>query len=317
MPDETPEPPIPAGQITQPLPEPPTDLDALHDPAFPLSLLRGYDRRAVDAYVDRVSAILLDLRASRSPQEAIRRALDRVGEETSAILQRAHAAADEVTRESRAKADDRVQEAQAEADRLTGEAGRVRADAAAESERVRGEAAAAAETLAGESERASDAMLAAATEQARLRTEEAEAEAQGIVVEAQARVRELDADAERVWQERQRIIEVTRDLAGELERVAADASERFPAETESDGEDGPGGEPPAAGEPSAVGEPETAETVADGEAAAESAPEPDDGATREFQPDFDEEPGEPTARVSDTRGPRRVTAADRFASWGR
>lgn len=307
MPDQPPEPPISAGQITQPLPEPPTDLDALHDPAFPVALLRGYDRRAVDAYVDRVSAILLDLRASRSPQEAIRRALDRVGEETSAILQRAHDAAEEVTRESRAKADDRVQEAQAEADRLTGEAGRVRADAAAESERVRGEAAAAAETLAAESQRAADAMLAAATEQARLRTEEAEAEAQEIVAQAQARVRELDADAERVWQERQRIIDVTRDLAGELERVAADASERFPAETETEADAGPDAE--------ASGPADPGETAA--EADTEPDTEPDDGATREFQPDFSADPGEPTAKVSDTRGPRRVTAADRFVSWGR
>jgi DivIVA domain-containing protein len=89
--------------------------------AFPLAL-RGYDREAVDAYVKRVNRLVTDLEASRSPEAAIRRALDQVGEETSGILQRAQETANEITERSRASADDRIREAEREARALTAEA---------------------------------------------------------------------------------------------------------------------------------------------------------------------------------------------------
>jgi cell division initiation protein len=88
------------------------------DVAFPLAL-RGYDREAVDAYVERVSGLVADLEASRSPEDAVRRALDEVGEETSSILQRARETASEITARSRAQADDRLREAEREARELT------------------------------------------------------------------------------------------------------------------------------------------------------------------------------------------------------
>jgi len=59
-------------------------------PSFPPSF-RGYDRRAVDAYVLRVTEIVAELHASRSPRAAVKRALDRVGRETAGILQNARA----------------------------------------------------------------------------------------------------------------------------------------------------------------------------------------------------------------------------------
>jgi cell division initiation protein len=89
--------------------------------AFPVAL-RGYDRDAVDAYVQRVSRLVGELEASGSPEEAVRRALDQVGEETSGILQRAQETASEVTARSRAQADDRLREAEREAAAVTAEA---------------------------------------------------------------------------------------------------------------------------------------------------------------------------------------------------
>ena len=86
--------------------------------AFPIAL-RGYDRESVDAYVKRVNRLIADLAASRSPEAAIRRALDKVGEETSGILQRAQQTANEITERSRASADDRVREAERQARELT------------------------------------------------------------------------------------------------------------------------------------------------------------------------------------------------------
>ena len=101
------------------------DQDALiaqvRDAAFPIAL-RGYDRESVDAYVKRVNRLITDLAASRSPEAAIRRALDKVGEETSSILQRAQQTANEITERSRASADDRIREAERQAEELTVEA---------------------------------------------------------------------------------------------------------------------------------------------------------------------------------------------------
>jgi cell division septum initiation protein DivIVA len=91
------------------------------NPSFPLAF-RGYDRRSVDAYVMRVTEVLAELYASRSPRAAVKRALDRVGRETAGILQSARDSADEVTQQSRARADERRQEAEREALRLRTEA---------------------------------------------------------------------------------------------------------------------------------------------------------------------------------------------------
>ena len=59
----------------------------IRDPSFSASV-RGYDRHAVDAYVERVNRLIAELQVSGSPRAAVRHALDRVGEQTSSILQR-------------------------------------------------------------------------------------------------------------------------------------------------------------------------------------------------------------------------------------
>src|SRR5919199_850433 len=60
----------------------------LRDPTFS-SAVRGYDRHEVDRYVERVNGLIAELQISGSPRAAVRHALDRVGEQTSGILQRA------------------------------------------------------------------------------------------------------------------------------------------------------------------------------------------------------------------------------------
>jgi cell division initiation protein len=86
----------------------------LSDVSFPAAM-RGYDRAAVDAYVEEVTRIVAELEARQSSEAVIKRALDEVGEHTSAILQKAHEAADEIARNSRVQADDRLQRAEREA----------------------------------------------------------------------------------------------------------------------------------------------------------------------------------------------------------
>ncbi len=91
------------------------------DPDFPIGL-RGYDRAAVDAYVIHVTELVAELQSVRSPKAAVKKALDRVGRETTAILQRAEEAADETTADSRRRAEERVQQAESEAERIVKDA---------------------------------------------------------------------------------------------------------------------------------------------------------------------------------------------------
>lgn len=75
----------------------------------------GYDRREVDAFVERTAERLDAALEARTPDGAVKKALERVGEETSAVLQRAHQIAEEITARSRAAADDRRLQAEQEA----------------------------------------------------------------------------------------------------------------------------------------------------------------------------------------------------------
>jgi DivIVA domain-containing protein len=143
------------------------DIASVRDVSFPIAL-RGYDRDAVDAYVEDVNRIIAELQVGRSPQSAIRHALDQVSDETRGILERAHETADEITARSRAQADDRLQWA--------------------------------------------------------------EREARDAIATGTERVHELEADADRVWQERQALIDDVNRIATELKAMADDAGVRFPAE---------------------------------------------------------------------------------------
>ena len=84
---------------------------------FPLAV-RGYDRAAVDAYVQEVLEIVADLEGRQTRETVVQRALNEIGEETAGILQRAHETADEIAARSRAQADGRIQRAEREADML-------------------------------------------------------------------------------------------------------------------------------------------------------------------------------------------------------
>lgn len=116
---------------------------AARDVEFPLAL-RGYDRAAVDRYVEEVNRAIAELEISSSPASAVRHALEEVSEETAGLLQRAHETADEITARSRAQADDRLQRAQNEAQEVreaaTREAAEIRSGVAREVEEMRAEA---------------------------------------------------------------------------------------------------------------------------------------------------------------------------------
>jgi hypothetical protein len=176
---------------------------------FPI-VLRGYDRVAVDAYIRQTRQVIDDLRATSSPEAAVRRALERVGEEVSGILQRAHDTAEKITTQSRSEAEDRLQTARAEAAKIKAEA---------------------------ESE-----------------LEQAGRDAVEIRASAEQKLTDLDAETDRIWAERHRIVEDTRELSRQLLALTESAAERFPpAEDTVTGETQPGPVGPADPLPEPVG----------------------------------------------------------------
>ncbi len=92
-------------------------VEEIRSVSFPAAI-RGYDRDAVDDYVERVNRLIAELEISRSPESAVKHAVAQVSEETRGILERAHETAEEITARSRARADDRIQEAEREAAKI-------------------------------------------------------------------------------------------------------------------------------------------------------------------------------------------------------
>ncbi len=90
---------------------------------FPTTL-HGYDREAVDVHLAALEREMVDLRAQRSPAPAVEEELDRLGEETTAILRVAHEQAAEITRRAQTQADRCVADAAANAVAMTEDAKR-------------------------------------------------------------------------------------------------------------------------------------------------------------------------------------------------
>ena len=122
-------------EITRPLATLPEDPLAIVDANFPTAL-RGYDRMAVEEYVRQTRRLVAELQATRSPEAAVRRALERVGEQISGILQRAHETAEQITAQSRSEAEDRLEQARLEAAQIAGAAEQRVRDLDADTDRI-------------------------------------------------------------------------------------------------------------------------------------------------------------------------------------
>jgi cell division septum initiation protein DivIVA len=209
---------------------------------FPAAV-RGYERRAVDRYVQDVNRLIAELEISSSSESAVRHALAEVSEETREILQRAHETADEVVLRARAKAADALQEAEREAQEVRNAAQREAIDRreAAEHE--------AEELLTSARREVAELREAAAREATELRetagresekvraTAEAEAgrmlwaageKVDERVKSAEARARELADSADLIWRERRRLIEDVRVVGEQLLAIGETESKRFP-----------------------------------------------------------------------------------------
>jgi DivIVA domain-containing protein len=98
-----------------------TTADSVRAAEFPAAL-RGYDREAVDQFIAELADLIEKLESRQARETVVQRALEEVGEETSAILKQAHETADDITARSRSQAEDRVEVARQEAGAILREA---------------------------------------------------------------------------------------------------------------------------------------------------------------------------------------------------
>lgn len=98
-----------------------SDADKVRAAQFTI-VMRGYDRAAVDAWREEIAQLVERLEEAQPRDAAVKRALDEVGQETAAILQRAHESADEIAARSRSQAEGRLQRADREAELTVREA---------------------------------------------------------------------------------------------------------------------------------------------------------------------------------------------------
>jgi DivIVA domain-containing protein len=208
------------------------------DVSFPGSV-RGYDRGAVDAYVSRVQEVVAELEVSRSPEAAVKHALEQVGEQTKRILEQAGETAEQITAAARQKADGSIARAEQEAASVAGAA---RAEAA---------------DIVGRSQAEAEATTTRTRKEAAEHLQSTRAEAAAVREKAEARLRELSADTETIRRERSDLLDSLRELATRVAGVAGAADERFPPTKSADQAEE--GNPPAG--------------AADEEAAAETATE--------------------------------------------
>jgi DivIVA domain-containing protein len=181
---------------------------------FPVSV-RGYDRDAVEAYVRRVNQVIAELEISRSPEAAVRHALDRVGKQTIAVLQEARESADKLMAAAREEADEALARAKTEAANLVVNSSADADQTKAEAERVLASAKAEAEQI-----------LAKTRSEADAHRQQAEAQIAALHHEADERMRDLQADTDVVWKERDRLLEETHAMANRLQELAASAGAR-------------------------------------------------------------------------------------------
>lgn len=196
--------------------------------------VRGYDRAEVDAYVVRVNALIAELEIKSSPRAAVRHALEQVGEQTSAILQRARETAEEITATARREADGTTAHAKAEAAEIVLNAESEGEKARAEATHVIAEANAKAEEIRAKARAEGEKLL--------VRTRE---EIAALQDESEARLRDLHADIATTWKERRELLDDVRGIATELEEAASRAAARVPPPSpdEADEETEPEAEP--------------------------------------------------------------------------
>ncbi|HEX2103990.1 MAG TPA: DivIVA domain-containing protein [Solirubrobacteraceae bacterium] len=198
---------------------------AIRDPSFPAAV-RGYERRAVDAYVERVNRLIAELQVAGSPRAAVRHALERVGEQTSGILQRARETAEEITTSAREEAEETTARARAEGEEIVTsarrEAGDTLARARADAETLLADARAEADEVLASARDESESTLARARVDAEGRIRSSEEEIASLQARADARMHALQADMAAIADERRALIAELHRIGERLGEIVAE-----------------------------------------------------------------------------------------------
>jgi DivIVA domain-containing protein len=204
----------------------------IRDPSFS-TVVRGYDRHAVDRYVEEVNRVIAELQTSGSPRAAVRHALDRVGEQTSGILQRARETAEEIIASAREEAEETTRRAKAEAQDILDDARARASEIASRAETEAGttiaSAQARADELLAQATNEAQRTVAEARDDAQTRSERANEELTALHEQAEARMRALDEDIARVAESRRTLLAEANALAAGLAQLVADAEAHEPA----------------------------------------------------------------------------------------
>jgi DivIVA domain-containing protein len=207
------------------------------DVSFPAAV-RGYDRRAVDAYIKRVNRVIAELKVRSSPPAAVRHALEQAEDKVQGLLKAAREAAEEITASAQHEAEESTARAKAEAAELTvstsTEVDRMKADAEESLASAKREA----DDTVAKAKSEADGMLADAKGEAQSILARTQAEADerlrrlqeelaALREEAETRRREIQADTEAVWKERHELLEDIRRMAAGLVDLTNAAAARI------------------------------------------------------------------------------------------
>jgi DivIVA domain-containing protein len=233
--------PAPSGTASGGVPE------ELRDVSFHTGV-RGYDRREVDRYVQRVNRVIAELEIASSPQSAVRHALDRVGEQTSGILQRARDTADEISHTANSEAEETVARAKAQVGEINAdaraEADRILADAELQLTRAKSEAD---EIVAKATKQAEEILVRADSQNLERRARE-EQRLDELRLHAENEMEGLRAETEAVETEHRLVLDRVQELAARLEELVESRRTTLEPEPAQDLDAGRGGEPAAAGD---------------------------------------------------------------------
>src|SRR5215218_7960460 len=242
------------------------------DVDFPVAM-RGYERGAVDRYVQQVNRLIAELEMSGSPESAVRHALEEVSEETHDLLQRAHETAEEITARSRSRSDERLQQAEREADAVREAAARemlemretveretasLRETAKREAGELLAKARREAEELRTAAQRDSDELRTAVQRTTEEQRRTSQRDAEQMRAAAETYVRKLYRNCESLWRERRHLVEDMGSVGKQMADIAEAEARRFeripgPADVSPPGDEPvPEGELAAAAGPSIV-----------------------------------------------------------------
>ena len=187
---------------------------AIRNVSFPIAR-RGYERRAVDAYVTRINRLIAELEATSSPRDAIAHALERTEDERNAMLTQATETATEIVDFAQGEAETVTAEARAEAANIVVEAS-TRADGSkTEADQYVAKARAEAEQILAEAREAAAEQVQYARDEITRRRQEAEAWLQ-----------ELRGDTERTWTERCDLVDELREISTRLQEAVSETDTR-------------------------------------------------------------------------------------------